>query len=54
MKLCDIVIAVLLGIIVVMAIIYQFDNTQTMAMKNCVRTTLTEQQLAECLRNVKK
>ncbi len=53
MKLCDIVIAVLLAIIIVLAIMYQFDNNTDLARKDCVRTSTNDEQLAVCIRNIR-
>jgi hypothetical protein len=53
MKLCDLVIAVLLAIIVVLAVIYQFGDHADLARKNCVKTTANDEQLAVCIRNIR-
>lgn len=53
MKLCDIVIALLLAVIIVLAITYQLGDNADLARKNCVKISLTDQQLAECVRNIK-
>ena len=52
MKLCDLVIAILLGFIIVLAIMYQLD-TPNLERKNCVQTSMTDQQLAECIKDIK-
>lgn len=53
MKLCDLVIALLLAVIIVMAIIYQLGGHEDLARKDCVKTSYTDQQLADCVRNIK-
>lgn len=54
MRLCDIVIAILLGIVIVLAILYQFGSNDDLVVKNCIKTSVNDQQLAECVRNVKR
>jgi hypothetical protein len=53
MKLCDIVIAILIAIIFVIGILYQYGDNLDLEVKNCVKTAVTDQQLAECVRNLK-
>lgn len=53
MKMCDLVIAILIGVILVFGITYQYGDNVKLEVKNCVRTAVTDQQLAECVRDIK-
>jgi hypothetical protein len=53
MKLCDLVIALLIAVILVAGILYQHGDNTKLEVKNCVRTAVTDQQLAECIKDIK-
>ncbi len=53
MKLCDIVIALLIAIIFVVGILYQYGDNLDLEVKNCVKTSMTDEQLAVCIRNIR-
>jgi hypothetical protein len=54
MKLCDVVIAVLIAIIFVLAIQYQLGGYEDLELKNCVRKGLTDSELVTCIQNIKQ
>jgi hypothetical protein len=54
MKSSDLVIAILIAVIFVIGILYQYGDNTGLDVKNCVKTTVTDQQLAECIRTIKQ
>jgi len=54
MKLCDIVIALFIAILFVIGILYQYSDNFEFEVKNCTRTAVTDQQLADCIRKLKR
>ncbi len=53
MKMCDIVIAILIAIIFIAGILYQYGDNLDLEIKNCVKIAVTDQELAECVRKIK-
>lgn len=53
MKMCDIVIAMLIAIMFVVGILYQYGDNLDLEIKNCVKIAVTDQELAECARKIK-
>jgi hypothetical protein len=53
MKMCDLVIVLLIAVIFVAGILYQYGDNPDLEIKNCVQTAVTDQQLAECARKIK-
>lgn len=54
MKLCDIVIALFVAILFVIGILYQYSDNFELEVRNCTRTAVTDQQLADCVRKLKQ
>lgn len=52
MKLCDIVIALSVALLFVIGILYQYHDNFELEARNCTKTAVTDQQLAECIRKL--